>query len=926
MLRGSSVTARLFTAVLVFLGLSLVANLVGCGGSSTPTPTGITIQGPAARTIDPGDSISFTAAVTNDVHNAGVSWTLTGNGCMGAACGALSNSSTTGVTYTAPATVTTAFTVTVTVASVADSGVTTTIMLSVPANPSINTSAGTLPGGVIGTPYSVTLAGAGGITPYTWSITQGTLPAGLGLNATTGVISGTPSAAGSTSFTVVLTDSGSPALTATAQFTIAIAYPALVIGTATLPPGAFGVAYNTMLAASGGSGTGYTWAVTSGTALSAVGLSLSPGGLITGTPSATETSIAFVVTVTDSAGNMATATLHLTVTSVVYQGQVLSGATPVSGATIQLYTVGSTGNGSAATPMLNQAVTTDALGFFNLAGFYTCGQDSSGSPIAGTSNQVYLVATGGSTSLTTSTDNGALVMVTAVGPCSNLTSTPFFTINELTTAAAAWALAPFSASATNIGGSATNVLGITNAFLDAALLANPATGAPTTLPAGLTVETGKLAAFADVLNTCTASADGTGCSALFAAATPASGTAPVNSFNAALNIVQNPGQNVAAVYAVIPTTVAPPFATTLTESPNDWTMSLTVTSGGLSTPTALGIDSLNNIWVADEDGPLSAFNAQGTALSSTGYGIVSGVPIISDAFGLAIDTSNNIWVTNEQGDGGGGTGSITEFYGINNPTNLVGTSPNPGGYVNDIAFPVSIAADTSGNIYVANTGTASVTVYSDTGTETSGDLGAGSGLSAGQDVVAVDTKAINPGFWLSTNNPDVAHFSSTGTLLVNAACCAESLGIATDSAGDLWIADYLGGADGRGAIAEADTDSSGNTSAPITGLVTGGIDYPQAVAVDAAQNVWFANKINGSITELAGIHNTLPVATAISPSTGVYGTGGYGLDGKLDGPYSLLPDRSGNLWVSNESANSLTMFFGLAAPTVTPLQPVPTAP
>ena len=914
-------------AVLVFLGLSLAANLVGCGGSSTPPPTGITIQGPNNGTIDPGDSASFTATVTNDVHNAGVTWTLAGTGCTGAACGALSNSSTTGVTYTAPATVATAFTVTITVTSVADSGVTTTITLSVPVNPSITTAAGMLPGGVVGTPYSVALAGAGGITPYTWSITQGTLPAGLTLNASTGVITGTPRAAGSTSFTVGLTDSGSPALTATAQYTVAIAYPALVIGTVTLPPGALGVAYNNMLTASGGSGTGYTWTVTSGTALSAVGLSLSPSGLITGTPNATETSIAFVVTVTDSVGNTATATLHLTVTSVVYQGQVLSGATPVSGATIQLYTVGSTGNGSAATPMLTQTVTTDAIGFFNLAGFYTCGQNSSGSAIAGTSNQVYLVATGGSTSLTSTSGNGALMMVTAVGSCSNLASTPFFTINELTTAAAAWALAPFSTSATNIGGSATNVLGITNAFLDAALLANPATGAPATLPAGLTVETGKLAAFADVLNTCTASADGTGCSTLFAAATPANGTAPVNSFNAALNIVQNPGQNVAAVYAVIPTTGPPPFTTTLTVMPNDWTMSLTVTGGGLSTPTALGIDSQNNIWVADEDGPLSAFNAQGNPLSSTGFGSAGSIPI-SDVFGLAIDTSNNIWVTNEQGDGGGGSGSITEFYGVNNPTTFTtGTSPQPQGYSNDISFPVSIAADTSGNIYVANTGSlTSVTVYNSSGNAISPFLANGTAISAGQNSVAVDTSATKPGFWLSDNAESVEHFSSTGALLVNAACCSDSLGIATDSAGDLWVADYLGGADGHGAIAEAVTDSSGNTSVPISSLTTGGINYPQAVAVDAAQNVWFANKINGSITELAGINNALPAATAISPSTGVFGTGGYGLDGNLDEPYSLLPDRSGNLWVSNEGGDSLTMFFGLAAPTVTPLQPVPTAP
>jgi hypothetical protein len=100
------------------------------------------------------------------------------------------------------------------------------------------------------------------------------------------------------------------------------------------------------------------------------------------------------------------------------------------------------------------------------------------------------------------------------------------------------------------------------------------------------------------------------------------------------------------------------------------------------------------------------------------------------------------------------------------------------------------------------------------------------------------------------------------------------------------------------------------------------------VAVDAAQNVWFSNFHGASITEFAGATNpTLTVGTPISPTTGVYTTGGYGLDASLDGPFTLLPDRSGNLWVSNQSLPAhVTMFFGLAAPTVTPLQPVPTAP
>jgi hypothetical protein len=1116
MIRRRLHPVRLLSASLAFLGLTL--SLAGCGGGSSaakPNPTSITIQGTKPTSIDPGDAASYTAAVVGDSTTDGVNWTLSGTSCTGSACGALSSVTATGVTYTAPSSVTTPFTVTITVTSAADPSLTTTITLNVASNLSIGTAAGALAGGVVGTPYAVTLAGAGGITPYSWSVTSGALPAGLTLGATTGILSGMPTGAGTATFTVTLTDSGSPALTATATYTIATVFPALVIGPAMLSNATFGTPYTAMLSASGGSGTGYTWAVASGTGLSTVGLSLSPTGLIAGTPIAAETNGTFVVTVTDSAGDMASATLaltavypaiaispttlpngtvgtpyaeslaasggsgtgytwavtsgtglssigltlapsgaisgkpttsetsgtfvvtvtdsalntatatislsitvlptltitttslpngtegttyaatlaatggtgtytwavtggtglsavgltlssagaitgtpnagepatsvtiqvtdsdgntasatlNLTVTAVVFQGQVLSGTAPVSGATIQLYTVGSAGNGSAATPMLTQTVVTDAIGMFNLAGLYTCGQSSSNSSITGGSNQVYLVATGGNTSPTSTTSNPALIMATAVGPCANLASTPFFTLNEITTAATAWALAPFTTSITNIGATATNTLGIANAFLDAALLANPTTGAPATLPTGLTVETGKLAALADALNTCT-SADGSTCTLLFTAATPAAtGTAPastppIDTFTAALNIVENPGQNVAAVFATIPTTPAPPFATTFTQSPNDWTMSLTITGGGLVSPTALGVDSLGNIWVANQDGPLSAFTAQGTPLSSTGFGNVGGVSAITEVFTLAIDPSNNIWVAHT-GNGGGDNGVIFEFNGVTNPATLGSFSNFTDGSIN---LPTALAAAPNGNIYVANSGDSTVSIFNSAGMDIAPSLGASAILNDTPSNIALDA---SNGFWLSGDSA-VAHLTSAGALIANAQCCGQSTGMATDAAGNLWIADLLGGADFRGAIAEAVTTTTGTTTTttvPISELATGGIDHPIAVAVDAAQNVWFANfhgissSDGGSISEFSGSTNpTLSPGIAISPSATATNPGGYGLDAGLIEPSTLLPDRSGNLWVSNEGTGAITMFFGLTAPTITPLQPIPTAP
>ena len=80
-----------------------------------------------------------------------------------------------------------------------------------------------LPGGATSVSYAATLEAGGGASPYTWSISSGSLPTGLTLNGGTGAISGTPTATGTNSFTVQATDSGNPRQTITRAFSITIA-------------------------------------------------------------------------------------------------------------------------------------------------------------------------------------------------------------------------------------------------------------------------------------------------------------------------------------------------------------------------------------------------------------------------------------------------------------------------------------------------------------------------------------------------------------------------------------------------------------------------------------------------------------------------------------------------------------------------------
>ena len=177
----------------------------------------------------------------------------------------------------------------------------------------VSISTASLPNGQVGVAYSTALSATGGTAPYAWSLTSGALPAGLLLSASTGVISGTPTAAATAMpLTFLVKDSSSPASTNSASLTLTIAAPPGVnITTTSLPFGQVGVAYTAALAATGGV-LPYTWSLASGSTLPG-GLSLNAStGAITGTPTATG-SFSPTFNVADSSTDTAAANLTLAI-------------------------------------------------------------------------------------------------------------------------------------------------------------------------------------------------------------------------------------------------------------------------------------------------------------------------------------------------------------------------------------------------------------------------------------------------------------------------------------------------------------------------------------------------------------------------------------------------------------------------------------
>ena len=176
--------------------------------------------------------------------------------------------------------------------------------ITVTAPPLTITTVG-LPVAYAASAYKASLAATGGVAPYTWVLSGGSLPEGLTLH-TNGAIAGTPKVGGVFSFIAEVADSDNPAEAATQQIGITVGINPLGITTPDqLPSTAVRLAYSVKMAADGGI-TPYTWTLVSGSL--PPGLTLSKNGTISGTATAAAAGTTdFTVQASDSENPAATA-------------------------------------------------------------------------------------------------------------------------------------------------------------------------------------------------------------------------------------------------------------------------------------------------------------------------------------------------------------------------------------------------------------------------------------------------------------------------------------------------------------------------------------------------------------------------------------------------------------------------------------------
>ncbi len=587
-------------------------------------------------------------------------------------------------------------------------------------------------------------------------------------------------------------------------------------------------------------------------------------------------------------------------------GRLSGGQFPITSATIQLYTAGSTGYGVGAQALLSPALITGENGDFDITpSDYTC-------PTAST--PTYIVASGGDPGL--GQNNSAIILMAALGPCGSLTSIPFVNVNEVTTVSSVWALAQFLGSGAQIGTSSTNSQGLANAFANVNNIVDITKGVSpgSQGPSGAIVPVAKIYTLANILAACVNSTGSSTCSSLFALATPSGGNAPTNTLDAALNIALHPSSNAASLFAVAAS--QPPFLPSLSAAPKDWMIAVTFNGGGLNFPASIALDASGNVWAANYCGSNSPCSSV-TELSPAGQplspsnGFSDTPDTLWEDYGLAIDPGGNVWVTNQQSASSvnGGQGSVSKLSN----SGQIGSTFSGGG----VYFPVAVAADTDGTIWVANEGDSTVSKLGANGSAISGSGGWGAGQLAGPSAVAIDA---NHFAWFANqyaSSGSVTSISPDGnTVNVISSGGDHPSSIATDrigTSGHVWIANYS-----TSSVSELQLNNNGTGNVVSSGYSGGGIDHPNGIAVDGSGNVWVTNKVGNSLTELQGANGTSPGQPLSSA--------GLGTDANLSEPDGIAFDSSGNVWVSNPGSNSITQFVGAAMPVKTPLVGPPQVP
>lgn len=578
-------------------------------------------------------------------------------------------------------------------------------------------------------------------------------------------------------------------------------------------------------------------------------------------------------------------------------------------------------------------------------------------------------------------ERGAVTLASAIGYAADMPAQ--VVVNELTTVATGTAFAQFVRGDEVRG----NPVGMVNAVRMAGNLAQPVTG-----EAGIVVartpngsETSTYATFNSIANAVAACvASERACADLFGATRARGGATPANVLQAVANLVKYPSYpgypNDAQdpIFQLARTT--PVYQPALAARPTSWLLFLKITGGFYSAqdssnlmngPGNFAIDEQGYIYIDTNYMPRPSGEyacASNRAVKLTPWGAnAPNSPFLDgglsgQGFGIVFDPAGLLWI--------GNFGfqdppcDVLPQAATKNSVSLftkegVALSPAKTGFTQgNVSWPQGIVSNREGDIWIANCGNDSVTVYP------KGDPARAVNLPVGPTPVTGDPQAkpfgaavdLQGNVWVTGNRSNAMYvFSPSGTLLETLpgtyqgrTVITKPIGNAVDSKGNVWVANsdwldspcptrnVLGSAKNPSVTMYRTADRTPQPGSPFNG---GGITLPWGVTVDGDDTVWVLNfgatppgpnnnpaLLNG-VSRLCGADTTrcppgMATGEAISPSTGY-------LSNALQRMTAGAVDPSGNLWVTNNwkidadpfqnpGGNAVVILVGAAAPLKTP--------
>jgi hypothetical protein len=354
-------------------------------------------------------------------------------------------------------------------------------------------------------------------------------------------------------------------------------------------------------------------------------------------------------------------------------------------------------------------------------------------------------------------NNPSIALMTALGPCGQLSSSTSITVNEVTTVGSIWPLAPYMTSLSSLGytpgdTSFSTAISTVEQLVDTSHGVSPGTG----IPEGWVVQTSKLYSLADILDACVNSyggsaGDGSACGLLFSLGAPRSGAPPTDTVDAALLIAQAPKDNVTNIFNLVPQAAV--FHPTVSASPPDWSLPL------LPIPAAPAIDPPSGSYSAGQQVTLTDSTPDASIHYSTdGSPATASSPVYSSPLRLsASETVQAIAV--EEGISGPSSSASYNISVSVNPAHMEFTTQPADTFTDSYLNPAPAVSvvDSSGNRLTSATNPITLSLNPAPGLKGSTTIAAVQGVAA---FTNLSVMTGGSGFTLTATSPGLASATS----------------------------------------------------------------------------------------------------------------------------------------------------------------------